>query len=212
MPAPCKDYPPSPPPFDVDKVGQGLRKSSGQGPRESSDGYYPCCRKPGHRASHFPNEDRDCHSCGKIGHTSAVCRSSGQAQGSARWADRGSGKSFKEQVKTEPEEVETLHQIRSQPGQTLKVRVTLGGKPQWMELHTGAAVSLISRKTFQNLLPGETLQPAHTQLRTYSGEHIPVGQLEVEVGFEAQLAKLPLVAVEGEGPSLFWRNWLSKIR
>ena len=75
-----------------------------------------------------------------------------------------------------------------------------------------AAVSLISRKTYQNLLPGETLQPAHTQLRTYSGEHIPVGQLEGKVGHEAQLAKLPLVVVEGEGPSLFGRDWLSKIR
>ena len=52
----------------------------------------------------------------------------------------------------------------------------------------------------------------HTQLLTYSGEPIPVvGQLEVEVGYEGQLAKLPLVVVEREGPSLFGPDWLSKI-
>ena len=82
-----------------------------------------------------------------------------------------------------------------------------------MELDTGATVSLISRRTFQKLLPGETLQASHTQVRTYSGEPIPVvGQLEVEVGYEGQVAKLPLVVVEGEGPSLFGRDWLSAIR
>ena len=63
------------------------------------------------------------------------------------------------------------------------------------------------------ILPGETLQPSHTQLRTYSGEPIPVvGQLEVDVGYEGQVAKLPLLVVEGEGPSLFGRDWLSTIR
>ena len=52
-----------------------------------------------------------------------------------------------------------------------------------MELDTGAAVSLISQRTFQKLLPGETLQTPHAQLCTYSGELIPVaGQLDVEAG------------------------------
>ena len=195
---------------DVNKVGQG--------PRDISDRCYRC-GKPGHRAVHCPMKSERCHSCGKIGHTRAVCRSSGQAPKSAGRADRGSRKSSKRQVQTvladleEPEDVATLHQIRSQAGQPLEVKVTLGGKPQWMELDTGAAVSLISRKTFQDLLPEETLQATHTQLRTYSGEPIPVvGQLEVDVGYEGQLAKLPLMVVEGEGPSLFGRDWLAKIR
>ena len=55
-------------------------------------------------------------------------------------AEKGTGKSSKQHVKTlqadleEPEEdVATLYQIRSQPGQPLKVEVTLDGKPQWMD-------------------------------------------------------------------------------
>ena len=76
--------------------------------------------------------------------------------------------------------------------------MTLDGKPQWMELDTGATVSLISRRTFQKLLLGETLQASNTQLRTYTGKPIPVvSQLQVEVGYEGQVAKLHLVVVEG---------------
>ena len=56
--------------------------------------------QPGNRASHCPMMSERCHSCGKIGHADAVCRSYGQAQGSVRRADRGSGKSSKRQVKT----------------------------------------------------------------------------------------------------------------
>ena len=35
---------------------------------------------------------------------------------------------------------------------------------------------------------------------------------QVEVCYEEQRAKLPLLVVEGEGPSLFGRDWLTKIR
>ena len=39
-----------------------------------------------------------------------------------------------------------------------------------------------------------------------------IGQVEVEVCYEGQRVKVPLLAVKGEGPSLFGRDWLTKIR
>ena len=38
-----------------------------------------------------------------------------------------------------------------------------------------------------------------------------MGQTEVEVCYEEQQVKLPLLLVKGEGPSLFGRDWLTKI-
>ena len=100
---------------DVNKVGQR--------PREAVAGCYRC-GKPGHRAAQCPMKSERCHNCGKIGHTRAVCRSAGQALKPASRAGKGTGKSSQQLVKTlqadleEPEEdVATLHQIRSQPGQ-----------------------------------------------------------------------------------------------
>ena len=82
-----------------------------------------------------------------------------------------------------------------------------------MEIDTGAAVSLISDKTRRCLFPDAVVQPSHASLRTYSGEVIPVvGQLTVDVLHNTQHASLPLVVVEGEGPTLLGRNWLSRIR
>ena len=82
-----------------------------------------------------------------------------------------------------------------------------------MELDTGATVSLISSKTFQQLFPGVTVQPTATQLHSFSGDVISVlGQVEVEVIYNNQSVKLPIVVVSGEGPSLFGRDWMMKIK
>ena len=79
-----------------------------------------------------------------------------------------------------------------------------------MELDTGTTVSLVSVKTFHQLFPGTELQPATIQLHSYSGESISVkGQVEVEVRYGEQTA---LVVVNGEGPSLFGRDWMTEIK
>ena len=38
-----------------------------------------------------------------------------------------------------------------------------------------------------------------------------VGKVNMEVHYQGQQAKLPLIVVEGDGPSLFGRDWLSAI-
>ena len=57
------------------------------------------------------------------------------------------------------------------------------------------------------------LRESSTLLKTYSGERLKVvGEIEVNVEYENQSAKLILTAVAGDGPSLLGRNWLQLIR
>ena len=91
--------------------------------------------------------------------------------------------------------------------------LTSEGKPLRMEADTGAAVSLVSDKTYRSLFPKAKLQPLTTKLRTYSGEPLTVvGQREVEIKHGEQSVKLLLLVVQGEGPSLLGRNWLRVFR
>ena len=91
------------------------------------------------------------------------------------------------------------------------VDLKLNGKLLCMELDTGATISLVSEKTLRQLFPSTTLQPSSTQLHSYSGEPITVvGQVEVNYG--TQTIKLPLIVVSGDVPSLFGRDWMTKIQ
>ena len=57
-----------------------------------------------------------------------------------------------------------------------------------------------------------TLTEVDLSLATYTGKRLKVlGQVCVQVEYEGQRVSLPLIVVDGHGPSLFGRNWLSKI-
>ena len=80
-------------------------------------------------------------------------------------------------------------------------------------MDTGASISLMSERTFSKMWPGRTLQPSTLKLRTYLKETIPVvGCTTVNVNYNGQFCKLPLVVVAGGGPSLVGRDWLCHIR
>ena len=67
-------------------------------------------------------------------------------------------------------------------------------------------MSLISNATFQKLWPAQssaTLLPSETKLHTYTREQIDVlGTISTNVQFKQQQETLPLLVVEGDGPSL----------
>ena len=98
---------------------------------------------------------------------------------------------------------------------SLRTTVLIDDRPLDMEVDTGAAFSLISEATFSKLWgsdPTPPLQPSGLPLRTYTGEPIRVlGSAIVTVKDNEQEAKLPLLVVGGDGPSLLGHNWLSAI-
>ena len=80
-----------------------------------------------------------------------------------------------------------------------------------MEVDTGASLSVISEQTFQAITsPTDKFQATSITLTTYSG-HI-LGTYDVQVGYKIHSQTLPLVVVQRNGPSLFRRNWLEKIK
>ena len=82
-----------------------------------------------------------------------------------------------------------------------------------MELDTGATLSVMSEETWKEACPTTTLRQSSARLSTYSGEPLTVlGKAMVDVEYEGQTERLPLQIIKGSGPSLFGRNWLSKIR
>ena len=89
--------------------------------------------------------------------------------------------------------------------------VVIDGKQLAMELDTGAAVSIIYDE--KSLFPDLKLLPSTIILKTYTEESMEVvGQLNVRVKYGDQEAKLVLVVVRGNGPSLLGRNWLKYLR
>ena len=82
-----------------------------------------------------------------------------------------------------------------------------------MEVEMGATVSVISMETKAKLFPKCLLNITPALLTTYTGEQLPVvRQLQVEVSYQNQCAKLALYVVKGQGPSLLGREWLRQIK
>ena len=97
--------------------------------------------------------------------------------------------------------------------QGIEIPVELNGTSLLMELDTGAGVSVISEETYKKHFSGTPLMPSNTRLRAYTGHPLKVhGQLMAHLKYQDQSANVPLLVVEGSGPSLFGRDWLSQIR
>ena len=89
----------------------------------------------------------------------------------------------------------------------------MNGKPISMEVDTGAALSLISQEVKQRTFPDVPLLKSQILLWTYTGERLEVlGEMSSQVKYGKQSKTLTLVVVEGDGPSLFGRNWLEYLR
>ena len=202
---------PQPAPTQVNKL-PGHRN-----PTASSSPSSPCYRCGGkHWAARCRFKTAKCNACGKVGHIAKVCRS--KPRGSQRHQDRATHKvEDTSPAETPPAEEYTLYAVVSQRSPyPLRTTALLDGHKLVMEVDTGALYSLISKATFDKLWGADTappLQDVTILLRTYTGEPIGVlGSAMVSVQANNQELQLPLLVVEGDGPSLFGHNWLTKIR
>ena len=172
----------------------------------------PCsrCGKSNHVSSKCRFKNAKCHNCGRIGHIKAACRSRPRKTMQPRDKQRDV-KNLQEEESV-PEY--TLFSIGDGEGrEPLEVDLEVDGLTLRMELDTGASLSLISKSIFKQRWPSESLQPTTIKLKTYSGEPLEVlGSLEVHVRHGVNKAKLPLLVVGGDGPSLLGRNWLKCLR
>ena len=83
-----------------------------------------------------------------------------------------------------------------QDGKPMYVEVVIEGQQVKMELETGAAVSLLPYRLYQEKLSHLPLGKTQVRLKTYTGEHVlPWGLIKVEVRKGVESTKLPLLVV-----------------
>ena len=112
-------------------------------------------------------------------------------------------------------EEEGIHVIGAEQWKTnapVFVTCEVEGKSIKMELDIGAAVSLLPYTIYQSQFNHIPLKMTMARLKTYSGEPLALrGQISVKVKKGETVVQLPLLVVEGQGPPLMGRNWLSKV-
>ena len=189
-----------------------LRMQSGGPSGNKAAGVCYRCGQTSHKAPRCPYKESKCHNCGKVGHLMKVCRK-------PSWPpSQGRGRVNVMQDETREQEPITdntqfeyqLFTVTSSSNSPLKVEMELGGKLHTMEIDTGASVSVIYKTTYQHEFNEYELQESSVRLTTYGGELLSVfGELIVDVVHGDNKARLPLLVIDKDGPSLLGRNWLA---
>ena len=184
------------------------------------------CLGIGHKPAECRYKSAKCNKCHRTGHLAKACKSKtprapgtpntqGQTRRNQSKTDRpvhhiDSNDAGKEQS---PVDIVHVHSVAPSIPESYKVPVELNDASLLMELDTGAAVSLISKATWSQQLHSPELQASDLKLQSYPNRNLPVlGCCTVDARIQnAERVHLPLIVVEGEGPSLFGRNWLEKV-
>ena len=188
-------------------------KAQGKSPppgHENNNSTSEClsCGKMGHARSQCKYRNYTCHSCGRAGHITEACKSKPQKVNKVEEPEPSQVSSHDS---VDPFST-SLYNLGS-GSNGIEVPVELNGTPLLMELDTGAGVSLISSETYTRHFKDTPLRPSNTCLHTYTGHPVKVsGQLDVHLTYQDQSADVPLIVVEGSGPSLPGRDWLSHVK
>ena len=175
--------------------------------------------------NHLPNQCRfqweRCRFCKLQGHAERVCRKKMKAESmrEASWIKELKGDSRSDTE--DSTDGEALHGMEVSFGNPLKqwkahkpmyVQVIMEGQPIKMELDTGAALSIMPYTMYKEKMSHIQLQKSTVNLKTYTGQRVrPLGEITVQVAKNGTVERLKLVVVDGLGPPLMGRNWLSRI-
>jgi hypothetical protein len=199
----------------VNKVGgnfarqRNLRHPKGK-PEESTKfekGATSCssCGKKGHARSSCKYRHFTCYTCGKSGHIAKACR--GKKTQLNNVQSTSDNENFPDSFST------AMYKVGGTNKHGIEIPIEINSVQMPMVLDTGAGISIISKETFDNNFNNISLKPCSTLLHTHTGDSIKVrGQFNASVNYNGQRMSLPLVVVDGSGPSIFGRDWLAKIK
>ena len=116
-----------------------------------------------------------------------------KSQRGTNWIDTG-----QQEKDSDTDSELPLFKIRdsSKVAHPLTVDIEINGRALNMEVDTGAAVSIISKTTYQKLFSEIPIKPASLRLRTYTSESIDVeGEMTAQVKYASQTKELGLIVV-----------------
>ena len=167
-------------------------------------------------------KDVDCNYCHKRGHIAKACYSR-ERERKQQQPRRQQQRTHQLTTNIDPHGTSnaeySMHHASTDVRTSKPVYVTLqvNQADLTMEVDTGAAFSVISEETYNNLW-SHTSAPVLKQvngplLKTYTGEPISLkGLIRVPVIYNDQSKMLDLLVVKGNGPTLMGRDWLRDIK
>ena len=180
------------------------------------------CGDGRHLADKCPFKSKICYACKKPGHLKKVCREGKQGDGNPRNTNHVEVESAPVTEVGEEEDADylelsalSLYMLQEPGREPILVPVVINDKEElYMEVDTGAAVSVMSRTTYDRVKDGnDKLKTTKMKLRTYTGEMVsPVGVGNIRVSLQGQHSVLPVTVVEGNVPALIGRNWLQTLK
>ena len=173
--------------------------------------------------------DAVCRACSRKGHISKVCRTQvrrerPRSSSPVRKDKRDKRKTTRsthlvdqdDPVSSGDSDVEcyVINSMDTLKCSPIEIPIQVQSRNLMMQVDTGAAISLISKSTYEKTFSDIPLECFRNRLTTYTGEVMKVhGCAKVAVQYGDQHVRdLPLVVVERDGPSLLGRNWLLRIR
>uniref|UniRef100_A0A1A7YSF0 Gypsy retrotransposon integrase-like protein 1 n=2 Tax=Iconisemion striatum TaxID=60296 RepID=A0A1A7YSF0_9TELE len=216
-----------------------LHKSSQQRSTFKNSSIQECYRCKGqHHPAECKFKQEKCHACKKVGHIARACRNKSKQEGKATFGMkkeplRSSYRSHnvqehREESHTDSSEEDSfpLRSMNFQIGRMSDISMRkvdpytesmkVNGKRVQFEIDTGCSLTVMNEKTFQDTWRSNKcppIKPVKIKLETYTGEAVEVvGAAQVKVRYKTQRAKLPLLVVKGDGPTLLGRGWLEELK
>ena len=192
-------------------------KSEQASTHKASTATPPCHRCLG---NHIPQtckfKQAECHKCHKKGHIAKACKTrqgcpvteQGKATKKAHYVEE-----FLEPIEQSmTDNTYNLFTVAGSGQNPIVLKITVNDLPIQMELDTGASLSLLNQQTYKKV-PNLQLQPTDVQLKTYTGEVVQIlGEAKVTVNYGEQTQQLTVYVVNGNGPNLMGRDWLSSLK
>ena len=170
------------------------------------------CGGGNHKAKDCRHKNSKCFKCLKMGHLSRVCRST-KASNTGNPSTTHHTKWVEEAPQQQEDSESTIFQLSGTSPNPFTVELRIQGKPLKFEIDTGASVTLISEQTYYEHYQDRPLKKSSLKLKTYTEEPLHVlGQITVNVSYNAQQGSYTLYVVRGSGPNLLGRDWLKHIR
>ena len=171
------------------------------------------CNGFNHRANECRFKEATCYKCSNKGHIERACRS--KAKQKPRPSYQKPVHSLDEDTRDAEQDLSNLgiFSVRGNNNNPIWIEPEIDGKFVRMELDTGSALSVMSKRDFEDMFGNKPLEKTSVTLKTYSGEMLkPLGYINAEVKYRDQNANLKVYVLNTGCHPLFGREWLQSIQ